>query len=677
MRTLLSFFLFLLLYAVPSFAANFDVPTEIPDEPFDIRAPRLQYTNDTLFASGGVTGRFENVVIVADQLSGNTQSGDIHLEGDIHFERDNVEWNGSSLDYNYLTQTGDFGPSSFNVDPVLMSVDHLERVSTNEYLLRGATFTTCPEEHPHFRVHVKEARLVDQKYLTARGATFYAGKVPILYLPVWRQTLERGIFSFRAGIGSEWGVYGLVRATVPLTQEITSLTDVNLYHKRGVGLGQGFKWESPNAIGKVQAFWLADQDPHSKYANPEIDTDRYRIQLENLQHFSDTHYVNTKWNYLSDPLFTKEYFRSEYRHYAQPENYASWTYGNGHIGSEAFASYRLNDFYDNTDRVDYSLDLYRRRIPHTPFYFESENTVSHLERVYSATNTLESVDSVRLDSVNRIYMPQRYGCLSVIPRGSYRSTYYSKGAQDRAEEFRGIAGAGLEVSLQASRVLSDETAWYGQGLRHKIEPYADYIYEDSSLETNRLYQFDTVDMLGDQNKVCLGVRNVLQTRRNGRVVRFADIDLYTHYLVDRNGADDRFDSLFVNARMPLTRRTMVDVKGEVDWNKGAVPFFNTRISHEKSDNVTLSLEHLYWETLNQSLWTSRIDLYPNGKYSFFSYVRYEDQSADIEEFSVGGYFNHCCMRYGLGYHFYDEDDHSIMFSIGLSAFPEASISSGF
>ena len=57
--------------------------------------------------------------------------------------------------------------------------------------------------------------------------------------------------------------------------------------------------------------------------------------------------------------------------------------------------------------------------------------------------------------------------------------------------------------------------------------------------------------------------------------------------------------------------------------------------------------------------------------------RYEDRTADFDEFAIGGYVNRCCMRYGLGYHLYDENEHTIMFSIGLSAFSEASISSGF
>ncbi len=658
-------------------AVDMEVPKEIPDTPFDIRAGRLEYTNETLIASGGVTGQFENVTLTADRLSCNTESGEMHLDDHIHFERGNVVWNGSSLDYNYLTQTGNFGPSSLDFDPVLMSVDRIERVSTNEYLLRGATFTTCAKDRPHYRVKVKEARLLNEKYLKAKGATFYLGNVPVLYVPFWRQTLSSSIFTFRLGYSSEWGGYGLVRATVPLTPEISAISDINLYSQRGVGLGQGLAWDSESTTGEVGAFFLHDQDPFNKYVLPDIGRDRYRFKLEQLYRFSDTQYVNTKWNYLSDPVILKEFFRSEYHQYAQPENYASWVYGNAVLGTEAFANYRLNDFYDNTDRVEYSADLYRTRIAGTPFYFQSENSIACLNQVFADTNLLDNVDSVRLDSANTVFLPQRYGFVSVVPRAGYRATYYSTNPLDKGDEYRGIAGAGMEVSMQATKVLSNRERWYGKGLRHKIEPYFDYIYADSSSETNRVYRFDTIDTLMDEENVKIGLRNVLQTKRNNRVSRFIDVDLYTHYLIEDNGTSDNFDSLFVDARMPLTQRTTLDVDGEVDWNEGVVPFFYTRYSYRKSRELIVSMEHLYREMQNQSLWSPRVDLYPEGRYSMFGYARYDDRTNDIEDIAIGGYMNWCCMRYGLGYHFYDQNEHSIMFSIGLSAFPEASISSGF
>ena len=263
-----------------------------------------------------------------------------------------------------------------------------------------------------------------------------------------------------------------------------------------------------------------------------------------------------------------------------------------------------------------------------------------------------------------------------MPRASYRATYYSDtdASAGGGDELRQIPGAGIEVSFQASKILSERERWYGKGLRHKIEPYADYIYENSSTTTNQVLQFDDVDKLHDENKVQVGLRNVLQTKRDGRLARFIDLDLYTYYLVEKNGAPDDFEFLHIDARMPLTKRTMIDMAGVYDWYAGVIPEYYTRISHDR-DEVIFSLEH-YYEKGIRSLWTPRIDLFPRGNISIEAYGRYDDNENDLQEVALIGYKNFCCMRYGLGYHYYDDGEQRIMFSVGLSAFPEARLSSG-
>ncbi len=657
-------------------AFDLDLPKEIPDTPFDIQASRMEYTsNGTLIASGGVTGRFETAVLYADKVSGNPDSGALHAEGDVHFERGNVIWQGSKLDYNYLTQAGMFGPSSLYFDPAYLKVDHIERVSTNEYLLRGATFTTCPKDPPHIHVRAKEARLVDEKYIKAKGVTFYVGKVPVMYVPYWSHRLNQGIFTFRVGGGSEWGAYVLTKITLPVSENIDYITDLNLYSRRGVGIGQGAAWDFSHAKGEFSAFYIKDQDPHARFDSPEIDSDRYRFKLEHVQDFSDTHYLNTKWNYLSDPAVVEEFFKEEYRNNAQPENYLSWVYGNRFVGSEVFVSRRLNNFYDNVDRAEYSADLYRTRIGNSPFYIQSENSFAQLERVYSETNGAPlrvPYDSARLDSANSLYLPQRLGFLSLVPRIGYRATYYSKtdAAFGGGDELRQIPSAGMEASFQATKILSERDHWYGKGLRHKIEPYADYSYQNSSTTTNQLLQFDDVDRICDENRLKIGLRNVLQTQRDGHLARFIDLDLYTYYLVEKNGAQDDFDDLYIDARMPLTKHSMVDMEGIYDWYAGKISQFYTRYTFDNDDYI-LSLEHFY-EQGSRSLWTPHVQIFPTGNTSVEAYLRYDDNSNDLQEIALIGYRNFCCMRYGLGYHIYDDGEQRFIFSVGLSAFPEFS-----
>ena len=119
---------------------------------------------------------------------------------------------------------------------------------------------------------------------------------------------------------------------------------------------------------------------------------------------------------------------------------------------------------------------------------------------------------------------------------------------------------------------------------------------------------------------------------------------------------------------------MVDLEGAYDWYASKLNEFITRISYDR-DEAIFSLEH-YYERGERSLWTPRIDLFPTGNTSLEFYGRYDDNSNDLQEVAAIVYKNFCCMRYGLGYHIYDDNEQRIMFSIGLSAFPEARISSG-
>ena len=144
------------------------------------------------------------------------------------------------------------------------------------------------------------------------------------------------------------------------------------------------------------------------------------------------------------------------------------------------------------------------------------------------------------------------------------------------------------------------------------------------------------------------------------------------FIVGEGGEELTFSSHLATATDVLS---MIDMEGVYDWYDGNVPVWDTRISYDR-DDIIFSLEHFYQDG-ERSLWTPRIDLYPKGNISLEAYGRYDDNDNDLQEIAVIGYMNRCCMRYGLGYYSYDDGEQQIMFSIGLSAFPEARISSGF
>jgi hypothetical protein len=71
-----------------------------------------------------------------------------------------------------------------------------------------------------------------------------------------------------------------------------------------------------------------------------------------------------------------------------------------------------------------------------------------------------------------------------------------------------------------------------------------------------------------------------------------------------------------------------------------------------------------------------MQLFPNQKVSMDFYMRYEDETSEVEEIEAIVYYTHCCMRYGLGYRHEDDDSDEIWLTFTLSAFPDNPISLG-
>ncbi|HBO87910.1 MAG TPA: hypothetical protein DD620_04115 [Verrucomicrobia bacterium] len=413
--------------------------------------------------------------------------------------------------------------------------------------------------------------------------------------------------------------------------------------------------------------YLSDEDPYQRYDEPEerahFDEQRYRIRLQGVHRFSPATYLLSSWTYLSDRYFVEEFFRDDYRYHAQPETRASFVSAGDYIGFEVYASQRLNDFYSNTDRVEVSIDGYRQQLWSSPFFYENRSAFSYLEQ-QGVDELAQDNEAFRVWSDHALYYPNRLGALSLVPRVEGGFAYYSKKLDNSSNRERQHWAVGAEASVHASKVISERRRWYGKGLRHVVRPYLDYQRSDYSFQKDVLIPFDVKDTLDDRHRVRMGLNQLFQTKRSNQTKRFAEVDIYTHYLVDET-TDDSFDRIYADARMALTDRWHVDGLAVLDGSSGSVPLMISRFRYNR-DDVRFSFEHFFRDQI-QSLYTARIDLFPGQRYSAEGYVRYEGESQDIESAAITFFTKSCCVRYGLGYRLSRTDDHQIRLSVNLVA----------
>ncbi len=638
------------------------------DSPYELDAARMVYTNDLIYASGGVTGRFNRAEVRADQIMAHPEQGELHLEGNIFFERDSVVWSGDKLTYNYQTEEGNFGPSKMVVGEAFLEADRMERVQGDTFFLTGVRATTCPWEKPLYYLYAPEAKLEQNQTFSARHIQVYFRGIPLFYIPYLKGNLNQ------SGLGMEVGYRGSVGAFAKLNvggyegDIWSSRSRVHLYSKRGVAVEQAFTRETDRSDWMLDGVYLSDEDPYQRYDEPEergqFDEQRYRVRLQGAYRPLPTSYLLSSWSYLSDRYFAEEFFRDEYVSYAQPETRASYVSAGDQVGLEVYASRRLNDFYSNTDRVEISVDGYRQRLWKSPFFYENRSAVSYLEQQVVDGSSQEE-EAFRALSDHAFYYPNRWGALSLVPRVEGGVAYYSSTLDVSSEKMRHHWAMGTEASVQASKVISEKRRWYGEGLRHVVRPYLDYQLSDYSFQQDVLIPFDVEDTLDDRHRVRMGLNQLFQTKRSNQTKRFAEMDLYTHYLVDEP-TDESFDRVYADARMALTDRWHLDGLAVLDGNRGSIPLMISRVRYDR-DDVRFSFEH-FLRDQTQSLYTARMDLFPGQRYSAQGYVRYEDENQDIESAAITFFTKQCCLRYGLGYRLSRTDEHQIRFSVHLAAF---------
>ncbi len=698
--------------------------------PIEIDAEELDYDRP----SGRVTAS-GNVIITcgvdelrADRVLVNMNSGDAYALGNVVLTRGDSETRATKIQYNFRTRVCSLDDPEVDASPFRVLADKVTRAGRNEYVLHRAKVTTCVFKHPHSHYHVRAKRItvVPGEYMKTRGAVWFFGPVPCMYFPYWYRNLaEDAGFRFYPGYRSKMGAYLLSSYHHRLSPHLRAEHHLDYRSRRGVAFGEDLKWNAPDWSGKLRLYYLDDKEPTDTSAGTptsEIDSQRYRIYLQHNQTLGPRTLMLTKLNYLSDSDILRDFFDREYRASRQPENYVSLSHRRTGYTLTALANTRINDFYSNVNRLpELSADVMRLQLGSTSFYYEGQTTLAQLERVWAEGSTTDDYSALRLDTEHMIYQPRRYlGWLNVVPRAGYRGTYYSEtletqssqtvvtstttnttveggvtnsivstvtttntstAAVDAGAQLRNLFELGAEVSFKAFKTM--DTA--GGPRRHIVEPYANYTFR---LEPNvlpaDLYQFDSVDQLGELHQTVLGVRNKIQSKNRGRPFDLADIDVYTVLKFHTTGGEDVFERIYLDAEFRPTSWLALDIDGIFDVVDSELDQFNTRFDLARDNTWKARVEHRYRVDSN-SLLSGLVTFYPSSRWAFNLFGRYEFEASRLEE--QGGYIQRKLDCIGIrlggsmlpGYTRTDgtvqEDEYRVMLEFWLTAFPELTLRS--
>lgn len=251
---------------------------------------------------------------------------------------------------------------------------------------------------------------------------------------------------------------------------------------------------------------------------------------------------------------------------------------------------------------------------------------------------------------------------NIVPRLGGGASYYSSvsgGSKTIGSDTQPIFHAGLDISGRFSREFSDvqSTRWGLNGLRHIVQPYINYSYLsadaiDGLPSIDRLTPstrprpidvplYTAVDSLNTWNVARVGVRNVLQTKRDDVTMNWMGMNTFVDYFFEDPEFNRSISNLYndfywnplpwlgfnIDAQLPL---------GSSEFNFSEV---NTGINWMPSKNFSWMVGHQYISHhplfVNSSLIYSRIYTRVNDNWGFSMNHVYEMDNSTLQYQSYG------------------------------------------
>jgi len=589
------------------------------DVPIEITSESTRMEGGLAIAETNVIIRYGETAIYCDYAQYNPDTRDVLLTGNVRIYRDGRLFTAERALYNLETKVLNTADFRGEVHPFRFGGDSLSTLGNNAYLVKDGIFTTSDSSKPDYFLRARTVRIYPRDRVIFSNVTLFVGRTPVFWYPYLYQSLNADqSFTFTPGYTNVWGAYLLTRTTFPIGESISGTVRLDLYADRGVGIGFEARWgaekrsASPFAKatetrsdlkarelktgenwGRFISYYIDDANPgtnKTSLGREPIESERYRVSLQDRTYFTEDIYSTININKLSDKRFLQDFEENEFRQNPNPDNIVALTKWDENYSAILMARKQINDDFDGTEKLpELALDIKRQPLFLTALFYDSENSVGSYKRNFAKDSLFPDYDSIRADTYHQLSRPGTYfGWLSVNPRLGVRGTYYSESGfiqesitnrtvsetkigadglpvtttstvQDIDENliengslFRAAVTAGLEMSFKFSKAFEgvQSRAVGLDGLRHIVQPYmnASFVYTnenpDQILQFDRYNrstqappidfpQFNAIDGLDNWSIVRLGVRNRLQTRRDNMTLNWLELDTFFDVNIDR------------------------------------------------------------------------------------------------------------------------------------------------
>ena len=537
----------------------------------------LMMEGDIATGTNGVYVKYGATVLTADTASLNQQTGEVTAQGHVRIETGAQIWVGDNIRYNMKTHQMQSEQFRAGMPPLFAAGRTLEGNATNAtYTAHHAFVTTDDVADPTFRIRASRIKIVPGKYVELWNAVLFVGDVPTFYFPYYRRNIgpHANNLNFAAGYRSQYGGFLMNNYTWWLNDHADGKLHLDYYSERGLGMGPDLnlhlgQWG--NAV--FQYYYIHDHNADAGTNGlPDygpINENRQRVYFGWQATPATNLNLKALVNYQSDALVEHDFFPGAYAENPQPNTFIEAQKYWDNWSLDALTTPEVNNFFDQIERLpDVKLTGLRQQVLDTPVYYDSESSVGYYKAFFAQTNGVTpqaNYSAARADTYHQLLVPWTFfNWLNVAPRVGGRMTYYSDESGPggtNAETYRGVFNTGMSASFKASQLWTGATNSLLQvdGLRHIIEPSVNYVYVPKpSVAPAQLPQFDSalpslqllpiefpdynnIDSVDSENVMRLGVRNTLQTKRDGQLDKLLDWNLTMDWRLNPSGNPNNLD----------------------------------------------------------------------------------------------------------------------------------------
>jgi LPS-assembly protein len=546
--------------------------------------------------------------LTADSASVDVRTGDIQADGNVRIESAGQLWVGDHMDYNFKTKLMHSEEFRTGEAPVFAGGEQSSgwldsrKGATNILTATNAIITTDDISHPLYYVHASRIVIIPGKTVQMWNAVFYLDNVPVFYFPYYERNLGKRVNNLliAPGYRSIYGAEMLATYTWYLGDVADGKFHLDYRTSRGPGLGPDVNLHLDRwGQATVKYYYLHDFKPNDQtnglpnFGN--IPENRQRFYL-GWQATPETNLnVKALVNYQSDPLVLHDFFPSEYTQNPQPNTFIEANKYWDNWSLDGLTTPRVNSFYAQVERLpDVQLTGFPQQVLDTPVYYDSQSSIGQY-RSYTANTTnnlfadnqgFYTNSGARFDTFHQLTVPWTFfNWLNVTPRVGGRITYYSESASNAENSLvREVFNTGIGFSFKASQLWPDVTNSLLQldGLRHIIEPSANYVFvPDPSVPPAQLPQFDgelpslmlqpvdfpdynDIDSIDTMNVIRFGLRNELQTKRDGQLEDLLNWNMLLDWRLDPQAGQTTLNDLY--SQLSFRPRTWLTLESQIRYS---------------------------------------------------------------------------------------------------------------